>query len=52
LTEAINIYGSDEYKRMSLNAIKTSYSFVDINRVLETLYFPKQPQPSKPQAQP
>jgi starch phosphorylase len=52
LTEAINIYGSDEYKRMSLNAIRTSYSFVDINRVLEALYFPKQPQPSKPQAQP
>ncbi len=38
LTEAINLYASDEYKRMSLNAIKTSYRFVDINRVLEALY--------------
>ena len=38
LTEAINSYGTEAYKRMALNAIKTSYRFVDINRVLDTLY--------------
>ncbi|MGC9071769.1 MAG: glycogen/starch/alpha-glucan phosphorylase [Acidilobus sp.] len=43
LTEAINAYASDDYKRMALNAIKTSYKFVDINRVLDSLYSPPKP---------
>ncbi|MGC9210182.1 MAG: glycogen/starch/alpha-glucan phosphorylase [Acidilobus sp.] len=49
LTEAINIYASDDFKRMALNAIKTSYKFVDINRVLDALYFPPRPATSEAQ---
>lgn len=38
LENAIKIYGSDEYKQMELNALKT-YKLVDINNVLDRLYF-------------
>ncbi|MFP3312327.1 MAG: glycogen/starch/alpha-glucan phosphorylase [Acidilobus sp.] len=41
LLEAINIYGTDKYRTMSLSALKTSYKFVDINRALDEFYFKK-----------
>ncbi len=38
LNEAIDIYGTDKFKEMSLNALKTSVPFVDINRTLDEFY--------------
>ncbi|MDP8002700.1 MAG: glycogen/starch/alpha-glucan phosphorylase [Caldisphaera sp.] len=48
LEKAIKIYGSDEYKQMELNAIKISYNLVDINNVLDKLYFEKENTKEKP----
>ena len=42
LNEAIDLYASDKYKEMSANAIKSSYKFVDINRVLDAFYAAQQ----------